>query len=570
MSRSLLGLIGVLAGCSSGGQGAVSGGDGGPDAAAVDATAPEVFRRDVTFVYPEAAPPPDFGPLPAALPLPAGVTPPQRLLGPDDHLAGDGFTSCSDPPPGSGDRWCVFHRPPAELWIIDASKAAAGAVPRCDGSSPDCRRLTSTLWTGSSVGGPSHPYSHQFNGETLIFYADSSAGPRDLYQGPVYAWRPGWTEPRVLTSPRGVMCFGHPHRPLVHCVDAAEGDPSKPDSFELRAGSIAQPPATPLPSLGRLRPFRTGGEVAWEAAFSPDGTTFAVSSPDPDPAVEILRVVATADIGRQPPRELIRDATNWTIGNDGRRIYFFRPTAPDLNRLYAADFATGAGEILLSDNVRDYLVPGESDQDQGVTFLSASGGDHGAFRFIRDSTMPEAAITVFSYRDVLEDLNMSADLRYTVWLDAGFNARVVRHSDLSSCRLNIYAGGAAFQPMLTDSAGLVFWSEDVPRSDNVRELFYGRPDDCQGKQRLATGVGFYFPIGDRALLYTDESDPTTRANLAYAAVRSTAAGWVVEAPVRVHQGLEYGQFTIAGWPPALALFRTAGPDGGTWVFALPF
>ena len=56
MPRWLLVVIGLVAGCSSGGQGTVPV-DAGPDAATVDAAA-DVFRRDVTFVYPEAAPPP--------------------------------------------------------------------------------------------------------------------------------------------------------------------------------------------------------------------------------------------------------------------------------------------------------------------------------------------------------------------------------------------------------------------------------------------------------------------------------------------------------------------------------
>ena len=84
-----------------------------------------------------------------------------------------------------------------------------------------------TLWTGAPLGGPSHPFSHQFNGETLFFYADSTADRQSLYHGPVYAWRPGWKAPRVVTSPEGIMCFGHPTLPLVYCLDAIAGDPMK-------------------------------------------------------------------------------------------------------------------------------------------------------------------------------------------------------------------------------------------------------------------------------------------------------------------------------------------------------
>ena len=570
----LTGLLGCSAGTSPSPGGAASdagaGGDGSSDVVVVDARA-DAAPPDVSFALPDAAPPPDFAPPPVALPLPPGVPPPRRLLQGEDRMAGEGQSACSEPATPTADRFCVFYRAGAapgatELWVINLSKAAAGKVPACDGSSPDCVRLTSTLWTGAPVGGPSHPYSHQFSGDTLFFYADSAAGPLQLYHGPVYAWRPGWPSPRSVTSPAGLMCFGHPRVPVAFCLDALSGDAMMPDSFELRVGSLAEIPAGPLPSLGRFRVLRAGGARGWQAGFSPDGRTFAISSPDPDPSIEVLRAVPVAGVGSQAPTEVLHGATNWAISNDGKRIYYMREDAPDQLGLYAADFPAGTGEIKLGGRTEYYELRGEGATDEGVAFITSLGPDYGAFRFIRDSHMPEAFVTVFSYHDLLEGVHTSADLRYTAWVDYAFRARVVRNADRSSCLLNTYGGLGAYEPQMLGSAGLVFWSEDTPGNDGRRDAFFGRPDDCTGTQRFATAIAYYAPLGDRGVVYTDESDAVQSATLKYAVARKTGAAWGLDTPVRVHGGLDEGFFTLLGSPPTFVLFRTSGPEAGTWVF----
>ena len=522
-------------------------------------------------------PPPDFPPPPVASPLPDGPKP-QRLLGSNDRLAGYGPGACSEPDPSAvgAHRWCAFYRTltaadatrSTELWVINLTKAAAGNVPACDGSSADCIRLTTTLWTSLPLFGPGHPYDHRFSGETLIFYAGSTSVGQEIHKGPVSAWRPGWTQARPLTSSSGVMCFAHASKPLVHCMDGFAGEPMRLDSFEIFAGAVAQSPSAPLLSLGRIRPFLTDGTPAWQARFSPDGETFAISSPDPDPAVETLRVVSTKDLGKVPPREILRGATDWFIAHDSRRIYFTRRDTAESTGLYAADFPSGAAEVKLAADLREYIVPGEGAVDQGIAFRTRVTDELTAFRYLRDSRSPATAVTVFSHEDILEDMHMSPDLRYTGWLDANFNARVVRHADLSSCDLNINPGGSAFEPLFLGSGGLVFWNEDEPGGTR-RDGFFARPDDCRVQARFATGVFLYTPLADRGLVYTDERDPYSRGSLKYAAARKTGADWELVTPVRVKDHVDEGDFTLIGSPPSLVIFRTSGPDEanpGVWVF----
>jgi WD40 repeat protein len=264
---------------------------------------------------------------PAALSFPGG---PARLVG-------GPLSSCSAPA-SDGERWCAFAveaaaERAATLWV---ARLAPGAPPRCDAGGADCLELTSRLWTGHPAAGPAHPYSHRFDGDTLIFYADAASGPDEIYRGPVYAWRPGWSQGRKIAGGVAVLCTGHPRFPLVHCVE----DPAGGEGLRISAGRLVDRADLKLASLGRFSP--AGAELAWQASFSPDGNFFVFSRPDPTPGVETLHLVATAELGRAAPRAIIRDATFWDFSADGRRLFFLRRSAGGGDGdLYEADFPSG-------------------------------------------------------------------------------------------------------------------------------------------------------------------------------------------------------------------------------------
>ena len=213
----------------------------------------------------EAAPPPAAPP--AGAPLPPGVTPARRILAPGDSLTGGGEGTCSHqiPAADNGDRWCVFTRPGnegrSELWVIDVSHVSATATS-CDGSDPNCVRLTENVWMGGGLNGPFQPYANRFFGDTLVFYADAVSGPMDVHRGPAFAWRPGWGQARRISSDAALECWGHPHAPVAHCVEDLAGDPVRPDSFELRAGVIGDHDGIVLPSAGRVIPRNGEGQLA--------------------------------------------------------------------------------------------------------------------------------------------------------------------------------------------------------------------------------------------------------------------------------------------------------------------
>jgi hypothetical protein len=527
--------------------------------------------------------PAETGITPGGQPLPPGVAAPRLILGARERLTGLGTTSCSHQQPGSGNghRWCVFMRPPAgiglsELWVIDVTQAALGPVP-CDGTSPSCRKLTSNLWVEPAVlGGPVHPVSHEFHGDTLIYYADPLSAPGQMHRGPVFAWRPDWTQPRRISSAQAIQCWGHARAPVAHCLEGLSGTALAPDSVDLRVGPIQDADGIALTPIGRIRARKPGGDRAWLAGFSPAGDRFLVSSPDPDPMVESLRSIALADLGRAELAPMLPEASDWQISRAGTRLYFQREDSPGKPALFVADYPSGAGAVRLAGPVRDYQVLGDpaAATDVGVAVLTEVDARTTALRLVRDLASPDAAPTVFSATGMLEGVQVSPDVRFTAWSDQGFNVRVVRHSDLASCDLNNASRADAFHPEFTDSGGLVFWKEttDTPAGDRL-DGFLADPDGCQGKRRFGEGVDTLFPIGDRALLFGDELDQTgSTVTLKYAALDGKQ--WPAAGAVRIQANVDNASLVQVGDRPMLLLFRVAagGPvPEGTYLFGpVPF
>jgi hypothetical protein len=563
----------VLAGCGDGGSATPA----VPDASVDAAVGGDASTTRDGLGGPEAG---ADGPAASGLPLPVGVSPPRRFLPPKAQLVGQGFSSCShhEPASGDGDRWCAFMTPGAngatDLWVIDLTRTAADALPPCDGSSPLCLRLTTNLWTGTAIGlGPIHPYSHEFYGDTLLFYADAVSAPADLHRGPVYAWRPGWSQARRISGPLAIGCWAHEDLLLATCWEDFTGDAMTSESFVLSAGAISATADVTLPSLGNIRPYRTGNALAWQSGFSPKGDLFVYSSADPDPAVESLHAIPVEQIGRAAPTEIVHDASSWEISPAGERVYFYRAEGVTEQRaLFTADFPSGANATKLASGVHDHLLFGDAMKDQGIAFLIELSGEVGTLRFLRDPHMPATAAALFTYTSMLEDVNVSPDLRFTAWSDGHFDMRIVRMSDGRSCDLNTTAKHDAFAPAFLEHAGLVFWQEDSAVVEQQLDGFYANPDGCQGKQRFGEGVDFTIPIGDRALVFGDELDVGTSAvTLKYAALAGGA--WPAAGAVRIHENVDNSWIVPVGPQPRLLVFHVSkgGPsEEGTYVFSLPF
>jgi hypothetical protein len=504
--------------------------------------------------------------------LPAGVRPARRILDATATITGGGEGSCTHAYPNAGDRWCVFRRPGNkgdELWVMNVTRAA-GTVPACDGSDPACLRLTTNVWTGGGLNGPIQPYANRFFGDTLIFYADSRSAETEVHRGPAFAWRPGWAAARRISSDTALECWSHPRAPVAHCVEDLAGDPVAPDNFELRAGAIGDRDGITLASLGRVSPRDAEGRLAWEAGFSPGGEAFVLSSPDPSGTLS-LRAIATDQLGAGAPAEVLRDARQWQVSHDGRRIFFLREENATARALYVADFPSGGNLTKLAPDIAEYFVLGTAGEDRGVGIIAADGPEAGTFRLIDKGG---AASTIFTYGNGLDGVRLSPDLRYTAWRDQDFRVQIVANDKISACELNANGKRAAYSISFLGNAGLVFWTESDGGDRDRRDGYFADPAGCLGKQRFARAVYFLIPVADRGLVFADEvDDDTQRPTLKYAAVRD-GRRLAPEGPVRIHDEIDGTSVLVVGGDPWLVLFTVSVGDPerqGTYLFGpLPF
>jgi hypothetical protein len=452
------------------------------------------------------------------LPAPDAPAVARRLLAdPSLTLIGHGPTTCSSgvARPGSeGAVWCAFARPDGdatELWVLDVS-AAFGAPVACDGSSPRCRRLTRTLWTGVPLSNaPGYPGVDAFDGDTLVFYADTQTqDPQADYLGAIEAWRPGWTSPRVLTTPAGFICHGQPWAAAAYCVDGVTTvDQGHNFEFDLRAGALDGPGAHPLPSIGRIRALGQDGEKKWAASFSPDGQSFLYSAADATDA-EVLRAARPTTSGFEPAIELVRGAARWQLAPDGRKVYYLADygyTDQDPSgTLTMIDFPpTGAAPVPLQTNVGRYEPAGDYGQaDRGLLFVHDLAQGTGTLGLMRDRARPASAT---NFGDHVLDYVAAPDLLHAWLQQSGApSSGVLASSDgQSPCALGTYSDrplvySVAFSP----DGGTVFFAQDAPNLADS-EGWYADSASCARKRQFSGDLAYLLPVRD-GLLYA-EKDP---------------------------------------------------------------
>jgi hypothetical protein len=455
------------------------------------------------------------GSLEAPLPAPAR----HRIASGALQLVGRGDTACSQPPAG-GDIWCAFARLgpgnlSAEIWAVNVTRAMAQNVS-CDSPGPFCKLLTSTAWTHVPLFASAFPAIDEFAGETLFVYGNTAAPSGmsgDPFVGPISAWRPGWAEPRRISSDRAYACGGPPGGAVAYCLDnVVQG--KRNTEFDLLAGPLSPSAAGPLPSVGRLSALGSNGQVMWGVGFSPGGEDLGFSSPSADGTTEVLRTIKTAEVGRGMPTELLSSAARWQLGSDGRKVYYLKDfNYADRNdhpagALTVIDFPGGGGAQTLQKGVGDFVALGQPGQAaQALGFLQDMFGGFGTLRLLRDLAHPEQAATVDTE---VEDFTISPDLRYGyVYKPAGASgpeSLVVRTDGATRCRLATRPGGLPYLVTFIDSAPVVLFIEDD--ANGIAQGWYTNPESCDEKHNFAGNMALLVPI--RGGILYGEQDPTGR------------------------------------------------------------
>ena len=494
---------------------------------------------------------PDNGGAGGAVRPPPPVGDGVKVLAPGPALLiGIGSDSCTSQDPPSGDRWCAFALPSTflggtDLWAINVTHAIAGKQIRCDVSDLDCLLLTSTLYSGDLT-------VHGFVGDTLVYYADTGQSV-----GSAYAWRPGMTAARRLSSnvPLG-LCTGQAKGDAVRCLQNPDSTTVVGQtSLDLTAGNISVGGTAPLPKVATLIATLTTDPpssatvqqpVKYRAGFSPDGTWIAWSArPTPTSAETLMAQKVGDDTTRVVVAE---DVSRWIFSRDGAKLYWLKSfnysaTTP-LGNLQMTDFppppaGTPPTVAPLAANVSVFTSAG----DKGLLFLGAQGTAGAAVSLLADRAQPSQAKVIDSA--VTQLTGLSRDGRAVVYSRSGLDLFAGGLDLATPCTLTAGADNSPFGT-LSDPPTTAFWV----KPDAVLNQLVGNYTNlatCQ-TQKFASDLGVWDNIKDQGIVFGD--------------------GVVVDTTGNADMTLRYSSFTNGALPASgTAIQQRVNP---TYSLLLPY
>ena len=446
-------------------------------------------------------------------------------------LVGTGLDSCTNAPAASGDRWCAFARPAAsrwELWVIDATKAAAGADVACDGTDVSCLRLSGHLFKSRANG-----FSDSgFNGDTLIYGETPDQGDSTSpFFGVLWAWRPGWTAGRALTSASGLYCVGQRVSDAALCFENRSGDGMITNlTLDLHAGRLSAAAGPVLPKLDTLLVVATtdlpGAPARTQVDLAPDGAYAAWSTRVAMDAVETLYAQKLAD--GAAPLVVAHDVSQWAISPDGLAWYWlagynYDVTGAPAGTLQAAAFPDGSNATMLAAAVGDLSVV----NDKGLWFRADVAAQVGTLRWLPDRDVPAGAATVDTkVLTVLDHARDGAPFLYAKSYTPVRSDTPGAGFDLVDLYSGAAAGGA---PCVVADTPTAVHATIAPAGDVV---IWDRYDALTGERQglstnvsscastpFATRLRAVLPAGDDAYLYLDDADDSAdESTLRYARV----------------------------------------------------
>jgi hypothetical protein len=466
-----------------------------------------------------------------------------RLLVPGRaSLLGDTYDSCSNAEPAQGDHWCAFSRvvsdTQSELWVINFTKAAAQGQAACDGSSPDCLLLSSDLWVDFSFWSDSTPVVHRFDGDTLVFNSGPAPGKQDPYVGGIWAWRPGWQKPQLLTD-HGAFCFANPRSTAIACVANAHIDPASSDllvppyfrEFDLLVGVLGDEAAGPLATVTHVT--HAPDDRKWRLRFSPDGQYLAYSNVPTLGEAETLKVIQVSAAGAAPPTTILSDVAEWEIAHDGKSVYYLAgydrsQGAAALGTLMAADFPSGENISEVRKQVRSFELVGDFDrvftaEDHGVVaFASVPGALQPVL--IRQPRQPADFLGLDS---TATSIDVSSDLRHSVYFKPVLGNPVVmvaRNDGSGACQLTADSKAESFMTEFTASGASVVWIEQVRKGTRSEQGWQARPEDCAARVQFGDHVLDYQLVGDDFVVFQGSDADASSWWLEYTRLHGDASG----------------------------------------------
>ncbi|HVU49358.1 MAG TPA: hypothetical protein VHL80_01665 [Polyangia bacterium] len=472
-------------------------------------------------------------------------------------MIGSGQDSCTNQVPPSSDRWCGFARLSAdlvdyELWVVDVSKVAEGVTVSCTGGDASCVRLSTGLYVDATNGFR----VHGFDGDTLTYEeVPSSSGGGFL--GNIFAWRPGWTQPRNLTGNNGLVCNGHALGKAAVCIQNPAPDATQMfvHTAELHAG-ILDDSNTPLPLIDTIIVVASAteannGVTKWSARLTPDGKSIAWSTRATDTGTEDLHVQA---LGSQTKVDVAQDASQWDISADMAKWYWLKAfnygsSGAPSGTLQTAPFPGGATPVTLAQNVGDFTTAGG-----GVFYRTqvATATGAGNLLLTADPAVPATVAMIdssveFVFGTSPDGKNVTYTKNVQSLASGLFLFDVYVGNSVGNMPCTLTSMPTAFMPPIYLGGGsLVAWG----RVNSLTNQLEGVTTSLPGcvTRKFATDIFDWQAVGDEGLVYLDEvnSDPTVdEATLRYGKI----AQGVLPSPGNVVQ--ERAGLTFSALLPSL-------------------
>jgi hypothetical protein len=506
-------------------------------------------------------------------------------------LIGAGPNSCTNQTPASGDRWCGIEMPSVfagqvDLWVFNATQAAAGTAISCNGADPNCVRLSTNLFLDQSGQGTG---ASSFDGDTLIYSGDTGPAfmppsatdptgtPGTGFIGTIYAWRPGWTGGRALTSNAGVFCRGHLSTDVALCFENPDATTNTSQlTYDLHGGKL---PATDgAPTLDKVETIivQTATDpanvVKFQADLSPAGDYVLYSARPTATGVETLKTKKIGDASA--PVMVAADVSQWLVSSDSAKWYWLKTfnystSGAPSGTLQSAPFPGGASPATLAPNVGVFNTAGA----KGLFFEDVVTGGQGNLKLMADTGTPATVKTIDTR--VMGIFSMSADgstVAYNKAFDSttGLVNLVVGGATLATpCIASSTAVSPQFAGLLASGGGMM-WAR-FNAANNQFDGMFANIGTCTST-KIGSNVLEWLTFADQGFLYMDdgvqEADTITRGTIRFSQVAGGALPMGTSVQTRADP-------VFAPLVPALkavvyAVFGTGQGDGIYINTALPF
>jgi hypothetical protein len=470
--------------------------------------------------------------------------------------------ACTMEAGATGDRWCGFFVPAetsaseAALFVVNVSKAAAGASITCGGADANCLKLTDTL-------GQNRVHPALFQGDNLVYYDAVTSTP--------FGWRPGMAAGKalaVLGASTDAICrpaaSGSAFYCMVYLPQALQTEPNAV-LVDLTAGhleSAATPPLARIESLVAVSgldvnvthlqigfPIPGGERIAWSARATATGP-------------EILKMQT---LGDDASRVTIATGVNrWDVSPDGARWYWL--TGMDEisglgGTMHSAPFPAGTSPVTIATNPFQYDFPTPStmvllDSGRAMTLFADPVGAPAAGQLLDSPVDAFLAFDGKGHIAYIKTITGSADAI------VGSDLFVTKSDGTETCTLTASTDANPTSFIFTASSGGAVWMRKTLTSTT---LHYTRLSDCL-RMTVGANVVSTRVLGDRGILFVDDFDPTPRTGTLKFRGLGADRALALAPAITISRQVKALAVTASGGADAVIYtVRGAGSDDGVYV-----